>query len=601
MTVNPHLEVVHVFVAALEQLGVRHVCISPGSRSTPLTIAFARHPGFKVWTLLDERSAAYFALGLAQQTRQPVVLLCTSGTAAANYLPAVVEARFSRVPLLVFTADRPKELRAVGANQTIDQVNLYGSHVKWSLEMPTPDGTAELLPHARQMAVRLVTNALSAPQGPVHLNWPFREPLLPPQKRDVESEFIEHVLPMSVAIARKQFTELELQNLADIINRIERVLFIVGPQFDQNLAEPLLQIALKLKIPILADPLSQLRAVAQTSDLQYIIDHYDSLLRHQELVEAKFLTQWKPELVIRLGQMPVSKVLGAYLAKLRGVRQLAIDDASEWRDPIFGATDVWQTDPVLLLQALNRIVPEREESLFAANWRALNEQIADCQRKAIDAIEGQMRDQFSREQTFAMPSLLFEGRIFLELAHLLPPHTTLYVGNSMPVRDLDSFFGKINKPMFILGNRGASGIDGVVSSALGASAGHTNGPTVLVIGDISFFHDLNGLLAAKQYRIDLTVILVHNDGGGIFSFLPQATQDDVFPYFETPHGLEFQSVITMYQGVYKQISDWETFRREMTRSIAEGGLRVLELRTNRELNVLMHRKVFQTCREELLP
>lgn len=590
MSINPHLDVVTAFVSELAQLGVKHVCISPGSRSTPLTISFARHGECKTWTLLDERSAAFFALGLARSSGEPVVLVCTSGTAAANYLPAVVEARYSRVPLIVLTADRPTELRNVGTNQTIEQVGLYGAHVKWSLEMPTPDGAKELLAHARSTAARSVAIALSAPKGPVHINWPFREPLLPPY--EVQDE-VNTLLPKGLHIesGQRQLTASRLEYLARMLTSIENGLFVVGPQFQQELVAPLLEVATRLQFPVLADPLSQMRAVSEEVDLTCVVDRYDTLLRHSDLMQGELWDKLKPDVVIRLGQAPTSKVLGAYLSKLDDVRQIVVDESDEWRDPLFRASELWLTDPVILFSELKELLPQRDTTFFAQNWLSLNDSIEKCQVFEVEHIE----EQYVGED---LPQL-FEGRIFTELARVLPLDARLFVGNSMPVRDFDSFFPKMHKSLFMLANRGASGIDGIVSSALGACAG-TSRKTVLVIGDVSFYHDLNGLLIAKQYQLDLTIILVHNDGGGIFSFLPQATQEDVFPYFETPHGLEFQSVIEMYGGSYHQVHTWSDFEIKIHAAMENHGLQVLELRTVRALNVEMHRKVFSVCRDVLL-
>ncbi len=599
MAVNLHLDVVTSFVSELAKLDVRDVCISPGSRSTPLTMAFARHGGFKTWLLLDERSAAYFALGLARSHRKPVVLVCTSGTAAANYMPGVVEARFSRIPLIVITSDRPGELRGVGANQTIDQIGLYGSHVKWSVEMPIPDGTPELMGHARATAARAVGMTLTSPEGPIHLNWPFREPLLPPVSTDAQNAR-RHTASVKWEVARRQFTVPELATLAATLQGAGRGMLVAGPQFDTALVRPLLQLASKLKFIVLADPLSQLRAVNEGLDVTYVIDRYDTLLRQKDLLQGELWKQLKPDVVIRLGQAPTSKVLGTYLAKIADVRQIVIDDSDDWRDPQFSATDVWQADPALLLNTLVGLVSERVLSDYVRGWITLNRRIDERQSEVATVIESQCQQEYvhSGDENVNF-SGLFEGRIFLELADLLPRNATLFVGNSMPVRDLDSFFPKINKPLRIFANRGASGIDGVVSSALGVSAAYEE-PTILVIGDISFYHDLNGLLAAKQYALNLTIILVHNDGGGIFSFLPQATQTDVFSYFETPHGLAFQSVVEMYGGVHQVVSDWQTFRGFVSAAMHEGGLRVIELRTDRDANAHMHHRIFDACRNVIV-
>lgn len=626
MTVNPDLSVVVSFVGQLRHAGVRHVCISPGSRSTPLTAACVREPALRTWLLLDERSAGFFAVGLARMTKQPVVLVCTSGTAAANYFPAVMEARQSRVPLLIVTADRPPELRGVGSNQTVDQVKLYGAYVKWQTDMPTPDGGALLDEQSRTAVFRATAAALAEPAGPVHINWPFREPLLPPVavadrvaatgSEAEDGSLIDGIvdtgrpdaatssLPLPggqpfVRVRRgvRSLPDSDLRALADELSGRERGLLVCGPQDDPRLAESLRLLADALRYPLLADPLSQARTVSGNATL--VIDTYDVMLRAWHRAGADSREALRPEVVLRFGQTPTSKALGSFLSQHRNARQIVVDESENWQDPFFCATDVLACDAVDLVNRLVATVRQRAGSGFAQSWLAADASVAATRSSQLLTIPFDAASTTGAVREEAM----FEGRLFVELAQLLPADAVLFVGNSMPVRDLDSFFPKGERPLHILANRGVSGIDGVASTALGVAAGaaERGRKAVLVIGDVSFYHDANGLLAARQYGLDLTIILVHNDGGGIFSLLPQAQEDDVFPYFTTPHGLDFEPLVRMYGGVHTRIENWSHFKEAVTQSLRSPGLRVLEIRSNKEINAAWHQRIFDVCTEALSP
>ncbi len=694
MTVNPDLSVVVSFAAQLRHAGVEHVCISPGSRSTPLAAACAREPDLRVWILLDERSAGFFAVGLARMTKRPVALVCTSGTAAANYLPAVMEARQSRVPLLIVTADRPPELRGVGSNQTVDQVKLYGSFVKWQADMPTPDGAANLDEQARTAVFRALSAAVAEPAGPVHMNWPFREPLLPPLASSafptaagsesggarVGNALAAGSRPNTAELAvsqpssppgrqsppqhqqsqprqpsppgRQPFVRVwrgvrrladgDLQALALELSITARGLIVCGPQDDQRLAQSLRSLAEALQYPLLADPLSQARSA--DGRMSMVVDSYDVMLRNRQRMGANLREALRPEVILRFGQTPTSKVLGSYLSDHRGVRQIVADDTENWQDPFFCATDVLICDAIDLVVRLTAAVEQRTGSVFAQGWLEADASVAAARSRQVMAIPTEFAltagmksvggtattatvgapfaiDRNPSRQESANPSAssllstpspsstplhlpeepLFEGRLFVELAHLLPEGSVLFAGNSMPVRDLDSFFPKGERPLQIMANRGVSGIDGVVSTALGTAAGaaESGRKVVLVIGDVSFQHDAGGLLAARQYGLDLTVILVHNDGGGIFSFLPQSTQEDVFPYFSTPHGLDFEPLVRMYGGTHARIANWSEFRASVAQSLRSPGLHVLEVRTDRDMNAAWHQLIFDACSGEL--
>ncbi len=581
------------FVDELGRAGVRNVIICPGSRSTPLALAFAARPAIRIWMHVDERSAAYFGLGMAKQLRQPVALLCSSGTAAANFLPALVEAKLSHVPLLVLTADRPHELRDNGAPQSIDQNRLYGTHVKWFVEVALPEGTEAALRYIRTLAGRAAALTQAIPAGPVHLNFPFREPLTPePEPLPIN----EQRDPVAWQGRPQNAPYIDVRNaqpgaptattIADLLHRIRsarRGLIVVGPDDTPSLPEPLAQLARRLGYPILADPLSQLRNGSHDQSL--VLSSYDAFLRIDSFVEGA-----EPELVLRFGAMPTSKSILLYLKHYSSCPLIVVDGHEGWEEPAQLASTLIHADPATLCRTLLSALEQDDESGQAGSsqWAVLW-QVAD--RVTRQAMQAAILD---------FPAL-FEGRVFTELASLLPAGTTLYVGNSMPVRDLDTFFGCVDQPLRILGNRGANGIDGVVSSALGASAAAgQEKPVVLVLGDLSFFHDLNGLLAARFHGLNLTIILINNDGGGIFSFLPQAAYPEYFEQlFGTPTGLDFRLAVEMYGGQYQKIANWEQFRESVQHGITAGGLHVIEVPTGRASNVSMHRKLWEIVRQAL--
>ena len=596
---NPMYVYVGAFVDELQRAGVRNVVICPGSRSTPLAMAFAAQAGIRIWMHVDERSAAYFGLGMARQLRQPVALLCTSGTAAANFMPAIVEAKLTHVPLLVLTADRPHELRDNGAPQSIDQNRLYGTYVKWFVEVALPEATNTALRYIRTIAARAAASAQAIPAGPVHLNFPFREPLtpepipgpsLPPvaqrdhvawQGRPNNAPYVEiREVPLGAP------TAATIGYLMDMVLGVRRGLIIIGPNDDPALVEPVVRLACHLGYPILADPLSQLRC--GDHDQVMVLSSYDAFLRIDSFIESA-----QPELILRFGAMPISKPLLLYLKRYASCPLVIIDGHGGWEEPTQLASELIHANPAALCQSLLTALDQHDkseeiESSVSQEWLTTWQDADKVTRQTLQNVIQDFNE-------------LFEGRVFTELGRLLPDGTTLYAGNSMPVRDLDTFFWCSEHRIRIMGNRGASGIDGVVSSALGASAGAgQNEPTVLVLGDLSFFHDLNGLLAARLYQLNLTVVLINNDGGGIFSFLPQRAYPEHFEQlFGTPTGLDFRLAVQMYGGQFQKVDTWEQFRKTVSRGLNTGGLHVIEVPTERTNNVKMHRQLWEVIGKTL--
>ena len=570
------------FVEEMARAGVRHVCISPGSRSTPLALAIASQPGLESWVHVDERSGAFFALGLARSLGEPVALLCTSGTAAANFYPALVEARSAGVPIVVLTADRPPELRDVGAAQTIDQNRLYGSHTKWFVEVALPEATPSMLRYARTLAARAVAQSMESPPGPVHLNFPFREPLVPstagmsrsPQSREDGKPWVR--------VTRSRRT-LDAKNAAPLAQRMKdalRPIIVCGPQYDPDLAKPLTDLARVTGARILADPLSQVRW--GNHDRASVVDGYDALLRHERTARSL-----APDVIVRVGGTPTSKALLQYLERQPSASLIVIAE-SQWPDPSLLAEEMVRSDPAATCAQLASIIGM--DAHPDAGW--LNRWLE------LDRIVRNALDQFS-----CRLSEPFEGAALADIASAVPEGGTLFVSNSMPVRDLDAFAKGDARLIRVMCNRGANGIDGVVSTALGAAEGSRdacNGKLILVIGDLAFYHDMNGLLAAKLNDLDVTIVILNNDGGGIFSFLPQAGHPEHFEkLFGTPHGLDFEPVAQVYGGTYQLASDSASLRRCVDDALSRGGLQLIEMQTAREQNVALHREAWQAVATQL--
>ncbi|MBK5499765.1 2-succinyl-5-enolpyruvyl-6-hydroxy-3-cyclohexene-1-carboxylic-acid synthase [Peribacillus sp. TH14] len=561
------------FVDELAQNKMKHVVVSPGSRSTPLALLLVEHPDIEVHINVDERSAAFFALGLAKALKKPVGLLCTSGTAAANFYPAVIEAYYSRVPLIVLTADRPHELRDVGAPQAIDQIHLYGRQVKWFVEMALPESTDEMMRYARTIGARSVSTAATEPAGPVHLNFPLREPLIP--NLEQAKEYRQNKMTPAVMIENGalSLSDSHIEALAATLSQAKQGMIVCGELRHPKMKEAIVALAEKLAFPILADPLSQLRSGKH--DKEGIIDTYDTFLRDEAAKEA-----FRPDVVLRFGSMPVSKPLLLFMKKQKQAITLVIDGGAGWREPAGLATNMIYCEEKDFCQRVCEKIPNATEK----NWLGLWQTVNGATKNALSSI----RDEAE----------LSEGKLFSLIQDMMPIESTLFVGNSMPIRDLDTFFLNNEKGIKTFANRGANGIDGVVSTALGVSTVSEN--TVLAIGDLSFFHDMNGLLAAKLQKQNITILLINNDGGGIFSFLPQANDREHFEtLFGTPHGLDFSHTAQLYGGKYSKVQNWDELKQVFTESFEIQGLKIIEVPTERESNLQKHRNLWNFVSQEI--
>ncbi len=540
--------------SALADLGVRNAVISPGSRNTPLIAGFAAEERIEKWPVIDERSAGFFALGIARATGTPVVLASTSGTAAVEYHPAVVEASQSDVPLLVLTADRPEELRNVGAPQTVDQISLYGSAVRMFADALPPD--TDTSPEAPgEIAIDIWAHATAPPPGPVHLNLPFREPLLEPATS---------YAPPPVAVPDTSPPELpDLDDLAKRLNG-KRGVIVVGRCNDPTFPAACTALARSSGFPVFADPLSGMRHGSHVS--AHILSNGDLL------AAAGALAGHRPEVVVRFGPVPTSKPVWSWLAANGDVDQILIDDQS--RDATNSARTTLELEPAAAATALAATVIGAPAD-WLDTWVSFDGAASTLVTTALHDTE------FPNEPAIA--------RTILDS---LPEGSVLTVGSSMPIRDVDSFGGTSRRRLTILGNRGANGIDGTVSTALGTAAAGSN--AVVLLGDVALFHDLNALGTAAQLGLPITIVVVHNDGGGIFHFLPQRDPDlldaETFEtYLATPHGTDFVS-IGRALGLETHRVDRKETLSSLIATTAEGP-RLIQVHTDREENLEMHREV----------
>jgi 2-succinyl-5-enolpyruvyl-6-hydroxy-3-cyclohexene-1-carboxylate synthase len=586
------------FVDELARCGMRAACTSPGSRSAPLVLSLAREPRVRSYSHVDERCAGFFALGLAKASGLPVAVACTSGTAAAELLPAAVEAREARVPLLLLTADRPAELRENGAGQAIDQPKLFGGAAKWFFEVGVHEAGAEQLRWMRTLACRAYWTALEGRPGAVHLNFPLREPLVSEDELPEDTSgrgdggpYVVRRFPSRPGWAGKDASDARL---SELVGTSRRGVLVAGRhERDTDLGRAAAKFAVASGWPLLADPLSGARRG------EAAIAHYDALLRDERLAASL-----RPDLVLRVGDLPVSKPLRTWLAGLDGVRQMAFDPEGAWQDPASVLHESLALEPASALFQLAESLAEhpgkgaRPEEDWLASWRSADERAAEA---IVGALDG---DQLS------------EPRVAAELGVLLPAEATLFVASSMPVRDIETFWPVRADPPRVLCNRGANGIDGTVSSAFGAAA-HSDGPTVLLIGDVALAYDIGGLLAATRLGLKLTIVLVDNGGGGIFDFLPVSgasvarasarseksgtagapgpdDDEDLYTrHIATPTGLDFTRAAALYGLEHRAVATTGELRAALEHALSpDVGSTIVQVQSDRAENVRMHRRVW---------
>ena len=554
-----------IIAETLKRLGLTTAIICPGSRSAPLTVAFAQHPEIEAIPILDERSAAFFALGVAKRSHVPAALVCTSGTAGANFYPAVIEASESQVPLLVLTADRPPELRDCHAGQAIDQQKLYGSYPNWQAELALPSQEIGMLRYLRQTIVQAVKRSLFSVPGAVHLNVPFREPLAPtPQPDTLNSQLHQEDFFAGITLnpyphsCTGDSPSRPYSSLLSTWKQCERGIIIAGvaqPQHRQEYCQAITHLSQSLGWAVLAEGLSPVRNYANLNP--YLISTYDLILGNPQLSQ-----KLAPEMVIQLGALPTSKELRAWLNSTQPQRWI-IDPSPENFDPLHGKT----THLHLSVEQLATTIPPlaKQESVssdYLHQWRDAETQL----RQALD-------------KTMATTDTLFEGKAAWLLSQTLPPATPLLIANSMPVRDVEFFWKPNNSGIQPFCNRGANGIEGSLSTALGIAHHHQS--SVMLTGDLALLHDTNGFLQRNRFTGHLTIVLINNNGGGIFEMLPISQFEPPFQeYFATPQEMDFAQLCGTYGIEYKRITNWQQLQA-LLNPLPEKGIRVLEIPTNR--------------------
>ncbi len=552
-----------ILVESLQRLGLTTAVICPGSRSTPLAMAFAEHQQIEAIPVLDERSASFFALGLAKRSKLPVALVCTSGTAGANFYPALIEAKEGGVPLLVLTADRPPELRDCNAGQTIDQVKLFGTFPNWQTELALPSLKAEMPAYLRQVVIQAWEKSLWPIAGPVHLNIPFREPLVPSSKQVVATALEQlQTENFFIAIEPLMFPEppcnLPPTSCLKQWQQCDRGLIIAGPAQPSNpeqYCRAIAHISQNLGWPVLAEGLSPLRNYASVNS--YLISSYDIILRNQEL--AKHLV---PDMILRIGEMPTSKELRLWLAQTQP-QCWVVGPGNRDLDPLHLRALHLRLSVEKLAYELSE--PKGLTSDYLNFW-------CSVEAKAGQAIKSMMRSI----------SIPFEGKVAWLLSQILPSETPLFIANSMPVRDVEFFWQPGNSKTRPFFNRGANGIDGTLSTALGVA--HRHQSAVLLTGDLALLHDTNGFLIGKNFSGHLTILLINNNGGGIFENLPVAAFDPPFEeFFATPQNIDFAKLCATYGVSHELIQSWEQLTQQLN-PLPPSGIRVLELETDRKVD-----------------
>ena len=605
------------FVDELARCGMRAACTSPGSRSAPLVLSLAREPRVRCFSHVDERCAGFFALGLAKASGLPVAVACTSGTAAAELLPAAIEAHEARVPLLLLTADRPAELRENGAGQAIDQLKLFGGAAKWFFEVGVHEAGAAQLRWMRTLACRAYWTALEGGPGAVHLNFPLREPLvseeqLPeddtgrsdgaPYVRRTQARAAHPRIDAGRAAHAAQVPPAPGATLLDLVAAARRGVLVAGRhERHTDLGGAASAFAQAAGWPLLADPLSGARRGNGA------IAHYDALLR-----DEAFAMSMTPDLVLRVGDLPVSKPLRGWLAGLGEARQVALDPEGAWQDPASVLSDSLALEPAAALAWLSACLAGEDPPRTAtdedwlASWRSAD-------GRAAEAITGALAGELS------------EPAVAAELGVLLPARATLFVASSMPVRDIETFWPVRADPPRVLCNRGANGIDGTVSSAFGAAA-DAPGPVVLLIGDVALAYDIGCLLAATRLGLKLTIVLLDNAGGGIFDFLavsgasmarvPDARTgrardsdgsnaasggEDVYTrHIATPTGLDFAKAAALYGLAHERVGTTSELRAALERALApEASATIVHVHSDRVRNVELHRGLWSAVSRAL--
>lgn len=585
--VNRSIHWTETFVSELVNEGIKYACISPGSRNTPLTYSFVTNKRIKSFSIIDERSCGFFALGLSKSTRKPVLLICTSGTATAEFYPAIIEAYQSKTPLIVCTADRPASLRSTGANQTINQNNIYKNHIRWFIDAGLPKLTSESIWRIKCIARQAYNEAAIKNIGPVHINFPFKEPFEP-------DSFTDEVQENQIDLAEKIFIPLNLSNhksevldsshfhsIAKKISNFNHGIIAVGfDYYTKDFYTACIKLSKKLGFPIFADVASNFRTIG--SNNTNMLTHYNSYLQLE-----KFIKDHQPNFIIQFGRNFTSKALTQFIQQCK-CEKLLVNEFGEWKNQKDDSITVIAIKPETFCRELSGslgISPLRTDALSTPNKEWLNG-FGELEKTASSV----------KKDLFEQASFPNETRIVSEVINAIPNNSNLMVSNSLPIRDLDLVLPIMKKKVNIFHNRGASGIDGIVSTALGI-AQSSKQRTYLLIGDVAFYYDMNSLLTAKKYSIPLKIILINNNGGRIFEMLPiSKLKSTINNYFITPHNLDFKKIVNAFGIRYHRVKSWNDFK-DILLTNSDSTISLLEIKTEPLMSLSLRNNYYKKVKE----
>lgn len=563
----------NLFADQLYKFGIEHVCISPGSRNTPLTLAFANNKKFKKYIHIDERSSGFFALGIAKKIRNPVVLVTTSGTAVAELYPAVIESFNQRIPLIICTADRPPYLRNTGANQTINQENIYKNHIRFFYDFGLPTLNKKELRNVCKKISEGISIAIYQNPGPIHLNFPFKKPLEPESFSDeIKIKISDFLISPKKSVTKKKINSSEIKNLFKKIEDYKKgLIFCAWDNFENGFFKELTKFSGLTNLPILTDGTSELRFTKLENE--NVIVNHSSFLQHLK-EDADF--------TIQFGNAPSSASVLRFLENTKA-EKFILNKFGNLKDPSRRKAKIISVDPIEFLKFLNS---QKFNPLKRIEWK---NQIQTCEK-----ISENIKYDFLKK-----PKINIEPTWPNELIKIIPVNSNLFISNSLPIRDFDYFVSKKMNNIKVFTNRGASGIDGIISTASGI-ASQSNERTFLVIGDLAFYHNLSALATLKELEIPLIIILVNNNGGGIFKMLPVAkTRSNYEKYFNTPHNLDFSKIVKSFGGNYFNPKTWHEFHMKIEKLISSRNYSVIDLKTDSVQSLEIRKKYWHKVKEEI--
>lgn len=571
-SINRNLVWTDIFVKQLEKCGVKNVCISPGSRNTPLVIAFSKSKKLKKFVNVDERSSAFFALGISKAEKKPAVLVTTSGTAVANLYPAIIEAYNSRIPLIILTADRPGYLANTGANQTINQIDIFKNHIRKFYNLELPDLTKKSITGLKKIAVDAYLTAVKTDVGPVHINFPFEKPFESSAFTDEISnsslaEFIKPIEPHGISSKK-----IKLGNtVADIKKSKRGIIILGGSNYQKEFLTKLIKLSAKLKFPILAEGNSSIRFYKSESDL--VIANHTTFLRSNEI-----RNELDPDLILHFGSAPATNTMLQFIESSKS-KKIFINKFGDLNDPSRTADKLIRSDESEFVQVIYDNTSINKASGFSEKYSTLDKIVEN-----------------EKEKYFQENKIKIEPNLIKIITEMLPQDSNLFISNSMPVRDFDFFASKNNRNITIYTNRGASGIDGIISTAAGIAQSSTK-ETFLIIGDLAFYHDTNGLQILTQNKIPLKIILINNSGGRIFNLLPIANENIEFDkYFRTELEIDFKSLVKAHKGNYcliKSFTELKSFINSKSETFD-----IAEVITNTEASIKFRKTFWNKSVEE---